>query len=65
MLCLASGRYARKLAKLSHLIEQCAHHVPLFFLITLAPRCLFFEDILARFFLFLSANGESLWSPTL
>ncbi|KHA54336.1 hypothetical protein NM74_22545 [Aeromonas hydrophila] len=56
-----------EVTKLSHLVEQCAHHVASllpspFFLITLAPRGLFLEDILARFFLFLSANGENLWS---
>ncbi len=57
------GRYARKLAKLSISLSSALTMLPPFFLITLAPRGLFFEDILARFFLFLSACGESLWSP--
>lgn len=62
MLCLVSGRYARKLAKLSHLVEQCAHHVASLLPYYFGAKIPAFENLLARFFLFLSANGESLWS---
>ncbi len=55
----------RKFAKLSHLVEQCVHYVAYLLLYYSGAKIAAFEDLLARFFLFLSANGESLWSPTL
>ncbi|KHN55344.1 hypothetical protein BA188_22795 [Aeromonas hydrophila] len=47
------------------LLSSAITTLPIFFLITLAPRDLLFEYLLARFFLFISTKGENLWSPML